>query len=62
MNRGDCQACGKPLLDQSDPVVMERDDHRYHFECWRTLMDGRMERRARAGVQIHRDRPQADRP
>ena len=57
MNRSDCQACGKPLLDQSGPVVMERDDHRYHFECWRTVMDGRTERRCEPVAKSARYRP-----
>jgi hypothetical protein len=42
MNRGDCQACKKPLQDKPGPVIMDRDDYRYHFDCWLDQMDGRM--------------------
>ena len=42
MNRSDCQACMKPLVEQAGPVIMDRDGHRYHFDCWRDLMDVRM--------------------
>jgi hypothetical protein len=39
MTRGHCQVCKKPLLEQPGPVLMDRQGLRYHFVCWRDMID-----------------------
>jgi hypothetical protein len=43
VNRGDCRACGKRLNHEPAAILMDRDGHRYHFLCWRNLMDVRIQ-------------------
>ena len=60
MIRGTCQRCGKPLRDVLGPVVLDRDDRSYHFDCWGQVMDERRAEEPRdARPRATRQAPQA---
>ena len=35
--------CGKSLKDEPAALIMDSAGYRYHFSCWRNLMDVRIE-------------------
>ena len=58
MRRGSCQVCEKSLQDDPAPVLMDRQGYRYHFLCWRNLMDVRIQEN-REAIATHRSRSEA---
>ena len=43
MHRGNCRVCGKSLKDEPAALIMDSAGYRYHFSCWRNLMDVRIQ-------------------
>jgi hypothetical protein len=43
MHRGNCRVCGKSLKDEPAALITDGAGYRYHFSCWRNLMDVRIE-------------------